>query len=88
LPTGVDVFDATQGWGLFSAVQRAESPAQPGHVGLFSWGGAATTSFFADPSEELLALVFAQHLPYDEPQLFGAFRKAVFAALAETRAKP
>jgi CubicO group peptidase (beta-lactamase class C family) len=88
LPTGVDVFDATQGWGLFSAVQRAESPAQPGHVGLFSWGGAATTNFFADPSEELLALVFAQHLPYDEPQLFGAFRKAVFAALAKTRAKP
>ena len=81
LPPGANAFDPTQGWGLFSAVQLALPMHEPGSVGAFGWGGAATTYFLVDPSEDLIMLVFAQHLPYDETQLFPRFRTAVYQAL-------
>src|SRR5262245_22094434 len=70
-----------QGWGLFSGLNLVPPPDEPGSAGTFSWGGAATTLFFADPHEDLIALVFAQHLPFDEHGLFPRFRAAVYQAL-------
>lgn len=82
LPAGVTTFDAATGWGLFSGVRldvpAAENPASPG---TFTWAGAATTLFFADPKQRLVALFFAQHTPYDERQMFPRFSAAVYAAL-------
>jgi CubicO group peptidase (beta-lactamase class C family) len=71
-----------EGWGLVSAVVR-----EPGlgcelmSAGTLHWSGAATTTFFADPQEQLVAVLFAQHLPYDECKLTNRFRTAVYQAL-------
>lgn len=82
LPSGVTTFDAATGWGLVSGV-RLDVPAQgnPASPGTFTWAGAATTLFFADPEQRLVALFFAQHTPYDERQMFPRFSAAVYSAL-------
>lgn len=86
LPSGVTTFDAATGWGLFSGVRldvpAADNPASPG---TFTWAGAATTLFFADPEQRLVALFFAQHTPYDERQMFPRFSAAVYSALSRPR---
>ncbi|HTI70123.1 MAG TPA: serine hydrolase domain-containing protein [Candidatus Limnocylindria bacterium] len=82
LPKTSPPVSAGDGWGLFSAVRFdvAESN-EPSSVGMFYWSGAATTHFFADPSEGLVALVFCQHLPFDQHRLFTRFHTAVYQAL-------
>ena len=35
----------------------------PGSVGEFGWGGAASTAFFVDPVEDLVAVFLTQLLP-------------------------
>lgn len=85
LPAGANVYDPSMGWGLFAAVRQPAPPApsmgELGSAGTFTWSGAATTHFFADPKEHLVALVFAQHTPFDERQMFPRFRTAVYQAL-------
>jgi CubicO group peptidase (beta-lactamase class C family) len=82
LPPGRNVYDPSRGWGLIAALQRAEPPSRElGSAGTFSWSGAATTHFFADPSERVIALFFAQHRPFDEHGVFPKFRTAVYQAL-------
>jgi CubicO group peptidase (beta-lactamase class C family) len=82
LPAGVGAFGPADGWGLFSAIRldpmRAGEPLNPG---AFFWSGAATTHFFADPTERVVALVFCQHLPFDQHGLFTRFRTAVMQAV-------
>jgi CubicO group peptidase (beta-lactamase class C family) len=82
LPAGVGTFEPGMAWGLFSGV-RLPTPAgnEPDSPGTFSWAGAATTLFFADPEENVVALVFAQHTPMDERGLLPRFRIAVYQAL-------
>src|SRR6478752_96680 len=52
------------GFGLGFAVTM--NPARtliPGSPGEFNWGGAATTSFWIDPAEELITIFMTQVLP-------------------------
>lgn len=82
LPPGVNAFSPADGWGLFSAVRL--DPVRAGEAasaGTFFWSGAATTHFFVDPKEEVVALVFCQHLPFDQHALFTRFRTAVMQAV-------
>lgn len=82
LPDGVDAFGPSEGWGLMSALRLDMAGAlEPASEGMFYWSGAATTHFFADPEEDLMGLVFCQHLPFDEHQLFTRFRTAIYQAL-------
>ena len=82
LPAGVNAFGPADGWGLFSAVRvDAARAGEPLSEGTFYWSGAATTHFFVDPQEKLLALVFCQHFPFDQHGLFTRFRTAVGQAL-------
>ena len=53
-----------------------------GSLGSFGWNGLATTYFWVDPAERLVALCFAQHLPHDEHGLFQRFRNLCYQALA------
>jgi CubicO group peptidase (beta-lactamase class C family) len=53
-----------------------------GTVGSFGWTGMATTYCRIDPAEKLVALCFAQHLPYNEHGLFQRFANLVYQALA------
>lgn len=70
------------GWGLVAAV--CVDPGA-GHdlfsAGTQHWSGAATTTFFADPTEGLVGVLFAQHLPFDEHKLIARFRTVVYQAL-------
>lgn len=82
LPPGVFAFSPSEGWGLFSAVRLDMAASlEPASEGMFYWSGAATTHFFADPKEDLLGLVFCQHIPFDEHHLFGGFHITVYQAL-------
>jgi CubicO group peptidase (beta-lactamase class C family) len=82
LPEGAFAFSPTMGWGLMSGL-HIDMPGslEPVSEGTFTWSGAATTHFFADPTENLIGLIFTQHFPYDEHQLFTRFRISVFQAL-------
>ncbi|MCW5557597.1 MAG: beta-lactamase family protein [Verrucomicrobiae bacterium] len=82
LPAGVNAFGPADGWGLFSAVRvNAVAAGEPVSEGAFFWSGAATTHFFCDPKEDVLALVFCQHIPFDQHGLFTRFRTAVMQAV-------
>ena len=52
------------GFGLgFSVTMEPAKTLIPGSPGEYSWGGAATTSFWIDPAEELIAIFMTQVLP-------------------------
>jgi CubicO group peptidase (beta-lactamase class C family) len=82
LPEGAFAFSPSMGWGLMSGL-HIDMPGslEPVSEGTFTWSGAATTLFFADPTENLVGLIFTQHFPYDEHQLFTRFRISVYQAL-------
>jgi CubicO group peptidase (beta-lactamase class C family) len=55
---------------------------QLGSVGQFGWSGAATTHVVMDPKEKLVAILMAQHFPFNEHDLFWQFTTLTYAALA------
>ncbi|HAV63472.1 MAG TPA: serine hydrolase, partial [Verrucomicrobiales bacterium] len=82
LPEGVSAFAPSEGWGLMSALRLDMAGAlEPVSEGTFYWSGAATTHFFVDPTEQLIGLVFCQHVPFDQHQLFTRFRTSIYQAL-------
>ena len=73
------------GFGLGFAVTM--NPAQTmiaGSPGEFNWGGAATTSFFIDPAEELITVFMTQVLPSSAYPLRRELRTMVYAAITES----
>lgn len=72
------------GFGLGVGVRLDDGLAGTlGTIGSFGWTGMATTYCRIDPAEKLVALCFAQHLPYDEHGLFQRFANLVYQALAQ-----
>ena len=54
----------SEGFGFGGSVKVSDSyHNQLSSVGTFGWGGAGTTWFRIDPSEELVVLFFTQHYP-------------------------
>ncbi|MBR0757392.1 beta-lactamase family protein [Bradyrhizobium jicamae] len=73
------------GFGLGFAVTM--SPALTliaGSPGEYNWGGAATTSFFIDPAEELITIFMTQVLPSSAYPLRRELRTMVYAAITES----
>ncbi len=80
--TPYNEFSPADGWGLLGAVRLDVGKSQElGSEGMFYWSGAATTHFFVDPKEELIGLVFSQHIPFDQHNLFSPFRNTIYQAL-------
>jgi len=53
------------GFGLGVAVVTDVVPTGlPGSEGEYGWNGAASTSFWVDPKEELIAIQMAQLMPF------------------------
>ena len=77
LPESHTSGNLAQGFGLGVSVTIApgESSALASR-GRFGWSGAATTDCGIDPDEQIVALVFAQHFPFDEHRLFDGSRTA------------
>src|SRR5437879_2511256 len=73
------------GFGLGFAVTM--NPAQTlvaGSPGEFNWGGAATTSFWIDPVEELITIFMTQVLPSSAYPLRRELRTMVYAAITDS----
>ena len=82
LPVADRTFTAGYGFGLGVAVRINDGLAGTlGTVGSFGWSGMATTLCSIDPAEELVMLLFAQHLPLDEHGVFQRFTNLVYQAL-------
>jgi len=71
------------GFGIDFAV-RTEPPQGPeemnGVVGEFFWDGAASTLFWVDPQNELVAILFVQVMPF-QGQVHKKFRDAVYGPI-------
>ncbi|HVH66916.1 MAG TPA: serine hydrolase domain-containing protein [Gemmatimonadales bacterium] len=71
------------GFGYGGAVRVDSEPAVPGSPGTFRWAGYATTFFWIDPREDLVAMVWTQYLPVMEMwSLDSRFQRLVYAALS------
>jgi CubicO group peptidase (beta-lactamase class C family) len=73
------------GFGLGFAIRRADGlNAGPAAAGEYTWGGAAGTSFWVDPKEQLVAVLMTQAQPGPSQREFKElFRQLVYQALAE-----
>jgi CubicO group peptidase (beta-lactamase class C family) len=65
------------GFGLETPANDARSPLT---VGSFEWGGAFNTTYWADPQERLIGLIYTN--TYGVPaELSGPFKALVYSAL-------
>ncbi|MEI6453893.1 MAG: serine hydrolase domain-containing protein [Actinomycetes bacterium] len=70
------------GFGLgFSVVVNAAASKLPMSEGTHSWGGAASTTFFIDPKEELTFSFFTQLLPSDTHPIRERLAPLVYQAI-------
>jgi CubicO group peptidase (beta-lactamase class C family) len=73
------------GFGLgFSVTLDPAKTLLPGSAGEYAWGGAATTSFWIDPAEELIAIFMTQVLPSTATPIRRELRAMIYAAIAES----
>src|SRR5262249_7108742 len=73
------------GFGLGFAVNL--DPAKmllPGSAGEYNWGGAASTAFWIDPAEELIAIFMTQLLPSSAYPIRRELRAMIYAAITES----
>jgi len=70
------------GYGGYVIVDVAENDV-PGSVGTYSWGGAASTYFFVDRSEQLAAIFLTQLGPSTSYPLRAQFRGLVYQAVVD-----
>ena len=72
------------GFGLGFEVRTAVGDsAQPGSVGEYGWSGAAGSTFWVDPKNELFAIYMIQANDADTRDLRMQFRSMVEAALLD-----
>lgn len=82
--TGALFNEGRTGFGLgFEVVEHLGRSGEPGSVGLFSWGGAYHTDFWADPKEQVAAVLMTQLLPAGGSDLHGKFRALVYQAIVK-----
>ena len=56
----------------------------PGSRGEYAWGGAATTSFWIDPAEELVAIFMTQVLPSTATPIRRELRTMIYSAITDS----
>ncbi|MDE1173817.1 MAG: serine hydrolase [Parvibaculaceae bacterium] len=72
------------GFGLgFSVLLDPVEAQLPGSSGAISWGGAASTYFWIDPEEDLIAIMMTQLMPSGAYPLRPQFQQLVYAALED-----
>ena len=80
--TGMLFNEGRTGFGLgFEVVEHVGRSGEYGSVGLLSWGGAYHTDFWADPKEQLVAVLMTQLLPSGGSDLHGKFRALVYQSI-------
>src|SRR3954466_3471782 len=73
------------GFGLgFSITMNPAKTLLAGNPGEYAWGGAATTSFWVDPAEELIAIFMTQVLPSSAYPLRRELRTMIYSAITDS----
>lgn len=73
------------GFGLgFAVVMNASQTLIPGSAGEYAWGGAASTAFWIDPAEELIAIFMTQLLPSSSYPVRRELRTMVYAGITDS----
>jgi CubicO group peptidase (beta-lactamase class C family) len=73
------------GFGLgFSVTMDPAKTLIPGSPGEYAWGGAATTSFWIDPKEELIAIFMTQVLPSSAYPVRRELRTMIYSAITDS----
>ena len=73
------------GFGLgFAVTMEPAKTLIPGSAGEYNWGGAATTSFWIDPAEDLITIFMTQVLPSSAYPLRRELRTLVYSAITES----
>ena len=72
------------GFGLgFRVVTDIAQHGVLGSEGTYSWGGSASTVFWVDPEEELIAILMPQFMPSGQYDIWREFQVAIYQALVE-----
>lgn len=72
------------GFGLNVAVVSDSSQVPyPSSEGTYYWSGLATTIFWIDPEEELIAILLTQYLPFNGPYFRDLMHRLVYAAITD-----
>jgi len=70
------------GFGLgFSVILNPVDVMAVGSEGSYSWGGAASTYFWIDPAEDLLAIFMTQLMPSDAYPMRAQLQQLTYAAI-------
>jgi CubicO group peptidase (beta-lactamase class C family) len=82
LPESAHASSRPKGFGLGVEVSldagRGGVPTSPGQ---FGWYGAATTYCQIDPKEQVVAIAFVQHFPFNQHNFFSKFATSYYQAL-------
>jgi CubicO group peptidase (beta-lactamase class C family) len=80
---GEVAFEGT-GFGLgFSINQGNARSGEVGSAGEYAWGGAASTIFWIDPSEELIVIFMTQLMPSRTFNFRGQLKSIVYGAISD-----
>ena len=72
------------GFGLGWAVTTdVTATTQPGSEGTYSWGGMASTFFWIDPAEDLIAIQMTQLMPSASYPIRPQLQQLVYAAIID-----
>ena len=70
------------GFGLgFRVLVDLGQTRELGTLGTYGWGGAASTTFFVDPQEEMIGIMMSQYMPATPFFLIPDFRTLVYQAI-------
>jgi CubicO group peptidase (beta-lactamase class C family) len=77
--------NAGLGFGLgFSVTTNPALTLIPGSAGEYAWGGAASTAFWIDPTEELITVFMTQLLPSSSYPVRRELRTMIYAGIADS----
>jgi CubicO group peptidase (beta-lactamase class C family) len=69
------------GFGFGFSVRTQNTNWDPaGHVGEYGWGGAASTHYWASPTDNLIVITLEQSMPYQWDTEFGV-KKIIYDAI-------
>ncbi|MGM4916942.1 serine hydrolase [Tardiphaga sp. 813_E8_N1_3] len=73
------------GFGLgFSVTMNPAKTMIPGSAGEYAWGGAASTAFWIDPAEQLIAIFMTQLLPSSAYPIRRELRTMIYSAITDS----
>ncbi len=77
-------FSKTHGFGLGGFVKINHSQSHDlGSIGQFGWSGYASTRYMIDPEENMIIMIFLQHVPLDQHQLFPTISNFYYQSIVE-----